>query len=97
MPLSEFQIEFLYNDVNYIGLVQPAGHNRFRVNLENDNQETFMEVVLKPSSSTLEDWDFECGDGEDASQYFELGLLEEVGEQIESHLTGKATDLDDMG
>ena len=84
----EFQIEFTYQDVAYIGLVKPLekkGEEWYSVDLESENQETNARIVLKPSASELEDWDFECGDGEVATAYYDKDLLTEIGEAIENY------------
>ena len=87
MTTEEFQIEFTYDEVSYVGLVQPTDGGGYRVSLESDNQETYLDLILTPSASNLEDWDFSCGDGEDATTHYDKDLLEEVGEQIEGYLT----------
>jgi hypothetical protein len=90
MRQNDFQIEFAYDGVSYYGLVQPQGPDsdvRYRVSLESENQETLLDVLLLPSSSDLEDWDFQCGDGEEATAYYDKELLEEIGERIEEYLS----------
>lgn len=88
MAKQDFQIEFPYNGVSYYGLVRPQGpeaNSGYRVSLESENQESYLDIILTPSASELEDWDFTCGDGEDATNHYDLELLEEIGEQIEEH------------
>lgn len=88
MSSKEFQIEFTYQDIPYIGLVNPLSEGKetwYSVNLESENQESYIEITVKPSSSALEDWDYECKEGEDALEYYEKDLLQEIGEAIEKH------------
>jgi hypothetical protein len=89
MMINEpFQIEFTYQDISYIGLVTPVIKNKktgYLVDLESENQESNMRITLTPSNSALEDWDFECGEGEPATEYYDKDLLEEVGEAIEKY------------
>lgn len=90
MHTNEFQIEFTYDEISYAGLVQPIVHDGdigYRVSLESDNQETYLDIILKPSASDLEDWNYSCEDGEDATRHYDKALLGEVGEQIEAYLT----------
>ena len=87
MKTNEFQIEFTYDEVSYVGLVQPMDNDGYRVSLESDNQETYLDLLLTPSDSELEDWNFSCGDGEDALEHYDKELLEEIGEQIEAYET----------
>jgi len=90
MSNNEFQIEFNYDEISYVGLVQPIvnkGDIGYRVSLESDNQETYLDIILTPANSNIEDWDYSCVDGEDATHHYDKGLLEEVGEQIEAYLT----------
>ncbi len=89
MSTNEFQIEFTYGDIPYIGLVNvlPKGKETwYTVNLESENQESYVEITVRPSKSALEDWDFECEDGQDATEFYDKDLLEEVGEAIEKYL-----------
>ena len=86
MSTKEFQIEFTYQDIPYIGLVNPLQKGKetwYAVNLESENQESYIEIIAKPSVSALEDWDFVCKEGEDAIGYYEKDLLQEIGEAIE--------------
>jgi hypothetical protein len=88
MAVKEFQIEFSYQDMPYIGLVNPIQKGKetwYAVNLESENQETYVEIIAKPSVSALEDWDFECKEGESAVDYYDKDLLQEIGEAIEKH------------
>ena len=92
MSRNEFQIEFAYEGVKYYGLVHaegPASTPRYRVSLENENQEFFLEILLLPAPSDLEDWIFECQDGEDATAYYDMELLEAVGGEIDAHIHKK--------
>jgi hypothetical protein len=89
MSTNEFQLEFTYEDIPYIGLVrsfQKGKETWYAVNLESENQESYVEIIVRPSQSALEDWDFECEDGKDATEYYDKNLLEEVGEAIEKYL-----------
>lgn len=89
MPQTAFEIEFTYAGSPYAGLVRPLSSNPdsgYCVVLESENQELYLEILLLPASSPLEDWDFKCGEGEDASHYYDKELLEEIGEQVEAHL-----------
>jgi hypothetical protein len=88
MISNEFQIEFTYDEVSYVGLVvstRQDGDIGYRVHLESDNQEIYLDLILMPSDSELEDWVFTCGNAENAKKYYDKGLLEEVGEQIEAY------------
>jgi hypothetical protein len=95
MTPKEFQIEFTYDEVSYIGLVSPItrkGQTGYRVSLESDNQEAYLDLILMPSNSEIEDWLFTCDDGEDATKHYDKGLLEEVGEQIEAQQIKRLVD-----
>ncbi len=93
MSDKEFQIEFFYQDIAYIGLVSPLGKkNWYAINLESENQESFIEIVAQPSESELEDWTFTCLDGEDAMSYYDKDLLTEIGEAMERVLANKSTE-----
>lgn len=89
MTSGNFEIEFRYDEVSYIGLVRPIEEKEpvsYRVSLESENQETKMDIVLRPSGSRLEDWDFFCEDGSRADRQYDKDLLTEIGEQVEEHL-----------
>lgn len=87
---KEFQIEFIYQGIPYLGIVKPLDRNDqawYAIQLESDNQESHLEIMLKPSTSDLNDWDFYCINGqEDASAYYDRDLLTEIGEAVEAHL-----------
>jgi hypothetical protein len=94
MKTSEFQIEFTYEEISYVGLVQPIVRDddiSYRVSLESDNQETYLDLILTPSDSDLEDWNYTCDDGDDATRHYDKALLDEVGERIEAYLTKSPT------
>jgi len=89
MDNADFQIEFTYQNIPYLGIVKPLERNGevwYAVNLESENQERWVEIVARPSTSALEDWDFQCGDGEGAAEYYDKQLLQEVGEAIERYM-----------
>ena len=89
MPFQEFQIDFTYDAVYYQGLVRPIAEDSqmsYRVMLENENQEASIDVILRPSRSQLDDWEFECPDGKKAEDHFDKDLLTEIGEQVEAYL-----------
>jgi hypothetical protein len=89
---KEFQIEFTYQDIPYVGLVRQLDRNDqawYTVQLESENQESNLEILLKPSTSDVDDWDFYCINGEeeeDASAFYDKDLLTEIGEAVEAHL-----------
>ena len=88
MPAEEFQIEFTFEDTAYIGLVNPIDKGQetwYRVNLESENQEKYVEIIAKPSASALEDWDFECEPAGNARLHYDKDLLDEIGEAIEKY------------
>lgn len=90
MDTKEFQIEFNYQDIPYIGIVTPVEQGEdtwYRVNLESENQEEYVEILVKPSDSQTEDWDFECEPSGNALDYYDKGLLTEIGEAIEKYIT----------
>jgi hypothetical protein len=96
MPQNDFQIDFIYDGVSYYWLVHPEGPDsaaRYRVSLESENQENLLDILLLPSSSNLEDWEFRCGEGEEATAYYDKELLEEIGEQIEAYLNKHGADM----
>jgi hypothetical protein len=100
MESQEFQIEFTYQDNGYVGLVTPIRKNKeqwYTIDLESENQESQARITARPSDSELEDWAFECGDGEPATGYYDKDLLQEVGEAIEKYLLrGSDTDRVDL-
>lgn len=89
MAADIFQIEFVYDKTVYIGIVTPiiaGGETSYSIQVESENQESNLTLIAKPSLSALEDWDFECEDETDPLDYYDKGLLEEIGEAIEKHL-----------
>jgi hypothetical protein len=99
MNPKEFTVEFTYQNVYYRGLVRPfleAGEVSYVVNLEDESQETSIQIVLRPSTSSLEDWDFECPDGGKADNRYDKDLLVEIGEQVEACLKDTVTGDDGM-
>ena len=92
MSRNEFQIEFTFEGLNYYGLVHAEGSGsarRYRVSLENEEQQSLPEILLLPSPSDLEDWTFECNNGEAATAYYEKELLEGIGGEIEAYINKK--------
>lgn len=89
MNLKAFALEFAYQGIHYRGLARPflqdEGIN-YLVNVQDESQETAVEVVLGPTTSSLEDWDYECPDGGKADQRYDKELLIEIGEQVEACL-----------
>jgi hypothetical protein len=89
ITLKEFEIDFRFQDMAYIGLVTPIDKTTeiwYSIRLESANQENYVEIIAKPSSSQLEDWDFTCNDGNEAIRYYDKDLLVEIGEAIEKYL-----------
>jgi hypothetical protein len=87
--LKEFEIDFRYQEVAYIGLITPIDKTTeiwYSIKLESANQEHHVEIIAKPSSSEIEDWDFTCNDGNEAIRYYDKDLLVEIGEAIERYL-----------
>jgi hypothetical protein len=102
MAADTFQIEFVYDKTVYIGIVTPirsGGDTSYSIQVESENQESNLTLIAKPSLSALEDWDFECEDETDPLDYYDKGLLDEIGEAIEKHLgetdKGEALGLDE--
>ena len=93
MATDQFQIEFTYQNVPFIGLValvQKAGEFWYSIDLESENQENTMRILGRLSNRPTEEWEFTCGDGEPATNYYDKDLLQEVGEAIEKHLVAGA-------
>jgi hypothetical protein len=89
MANEDFQIEFTFQNNPYIGLVKPLKRNNelwYSIDLESQNQESKMQIIARPSTSALEDWDFECVGGEPATAHYDKELLQEAGEAIEQYL-----------
>ena len=89
MTSQEFQIEFTYQHIPYLGLVKPIsrkGDLWYTVDLESENQETHLQILARPSTSSWDYWDFECGAGEKATDHYDKELLDEVGEAIEKQM-----------
>ncbi|HMI60733.1 MAG TPA: hypothetical protein VK518_07495 [Puia sp.] len=89
ITLKEFEIDFSFQDIEYIGLVTPIDKTTeiwYSIRLESSNQEIHVEIIAKPSPSQLEDWDFTCNDGNEAIHYYDQDLLVEIGEAIEKYL-----------
>jgi hypothetical protein len=89
MDNKDFQIEFTYQDIPYRGSVKPLEKNGevwYAVNLESEHQERWVEIIARPSTSALEDWDFQSGDGEGAAENYDKQLLQKVGEEIEKYM-----------
>jgi len=82
--MNEFQINFSYEGSPYTGLVTPVENGdqlSYKINLESENQESFVEIIGKPSESG--DWNFECSNGDNPVDYYDKQLLVEIGEAIE--------------
>ena len=92
MSNDEFQIEFNYQEIPYIGIVTPVPQGAatwYRVNLESENQEEYIEILAKPPDDEEEEWDFECDPSGNALDYYDKGLLDEIGEAIEKYNTAE--------
>lgn len=92
MSTDEFQIEFNYQEIPYIGIVTPVVQGNgtwYRVNLESENQEEYVEILAKPADSEEGNWDFECEPSGNALDYYDKGLLEEIAEAIEKYNTAE--------
>ena len=88
--MQEFQIDFNYQDVPYVGLVTPidvGSNTSYKINLESENQESFVEIVGSPSAGEPGDWKFICSNGNNPTDYYDKQLLQEIGEAIEKKLT----------
>ena len=88
MSTTEFQIEFTFDGIAYIGIVSPIAKGQetwYRVNLESENQENYIEIIAKPPASALEDWNFECEPAGNARLHYDKDLLNEIGEAIEKY------------
>lgn len=92
MAESNFQIKFAYDGIMYYGLVREE-NDGFFVDLEIEGHEAFLQILLTPSSSALKDWEFTCRNGEEATHYFDKGLLQEISQRIEAYLNKTAVDL----
>jgi hypothetical protein len=89
MATDQFQIEFTFQNIPFIGLVAPiekGGQSWYSIDLESENQESYMRILGRLSNKPTEEWDFTCGDGEPATNYYDKDLLQEIGEAIEKHL-----------
>ena len=89
MESKVFQIEFTYQQVRYAGLAKPlerANQLWYSVDLESENQESRIQIIGRPATTTAEDWEFTCGEGEAATGYYDRALLEEIGEAIEKSM-----------
>ena len=87
--MNEFQINFNYQEVNYTGLITPIENPdtlSYKVNLESGNQESFVEIIAKPSDAMTGEWEFECSNGDNPVDYYDKKLLQEIGEAIEKKL-----------
>lgn len=92
MSLNEFQIEFNYQEIPYIGIVMRVAQGKdiwYRVKLESENQEEYVEILAKSSASEEGDWKFECEPTGSALEYYDKGLLDEIGEAIEKYNTAE--------
>jgi hypothetical protein len=89
MSSDQFQIEFSYQNLPFIGLVASFQKGRecwYSGELESEIQESHMRILGRLSNPTTDEWDFTCGDGEPATNYYDKKLLQEIGEAIEKHL-----------
>jgi hypothetical protein len=89
MSRNDFQIEFTHNGVQYLGFVRAIGVDAsagFSIILECENQQLYLEILGVPCASESEVWEFECGEGEDATHYYDKGLLEEIAREMQLHL-----------
>lgn len=94
MEFKEFKIEFTYDAIYYSGVVQPFDDGPdmlYHVTLENENQENSLDIILRPSRSPTDDWEFECPGGGLATDRFDKDLLIEIGEQVEAILIADST------
>jgi hypothetical protein len=84
MPEKEFSMEFIYEGDEYLCFVRPfvASHRTlYRVILERDKDGDRQEIVLKPSNSDLEEWEYDREDGA-AGREQNQGLLEQIGQRV---------------
>jgi len=88
----DFQIAITFQQTPYCGMVRQVDKNDqvwYVIQLEGGKQERHLEIVLKPSTSDMDDWDFYCMDGhgeEDASAFYDKALLTAIGKAVEAHL-----------
>ena len=86
--MENFTIDFTYGGISYEGIVTPnqeSGAIVYSVQLESENQETFVEIIAKPPNDETNNWVFKCPDDEEPTENYDKKLLEEIGEAIEKN------------
>jgi hypothetical protein len=86
--MEKFTIDFSYDGTSYTALVTPRLENGvtvYSVQLESENQETFVEILASPPGTDDGQWIFKCPDDQEPSEYYDKKLLEEIGEVIEQN------------
>ena len=88
--MENFTIDFTYDGTSYKALVSPKDENGvivYSVQLESENQETFVEILARAPGDDTNEWVFKCPDDQEPSEYYDKKLLEEIGEAIERNET----------
>jgi hypothetical protein len=86
--MDNFTIDFAYDGVLYKALVTPQqGAGSYKVQLESENQENFVEIIATAPALGTDHWIFRCPDDEEPSTHYDQELLEEIGEAIERNET----------
>lgn len=86
--MEPFSIELLYGGVAYQGLVRPGqenGQTYYSVQIESDNQESYLEIVAKPCGTDKMDWCMREKDEDGNDGKTDKNLLQEIGEAIEHY------------
>jgi hypothetical protein len=91
MSKGNFEFEVIYDGLTYTGAVKPgisAHQTTYTVLLECPEQHFSEMLLLKPSASTLYEWEYECPGKKNASDRYDQEFLDAIGDQVEVCLRG---------
>jgi hypothetical protein len=86
--MENFTIDFTYDGTSYKAMVIPEQRTDtmyYHVQLESENQESFVEIIASPPGANNDHWIFKCPDDQEPSENYDKKLLEEIGEAIEKN------------
>jgi hypothetical protein len=86
--MENFTIGLTYGGISYKAIVTPEEQNgmtAYHVQLESENQESFVDIIAKPPGSGTDLWTFTCPDDQEPPENYDKKLLDEIGEAIEKN------------
>jgi hypothetical protein len=86
--MEPFSIEFQYGGIPYQGLVRPGEENGqiyYAVQMESDNQESYLQLIAKPCHTDKMDWCLREMQSDAPGAGMDKDLIQEIGEAIEKY------------